>query len=972
MRHLTILLVTTSVVAAAGTASPAFAKAKAQPAPAPAAEAPVPQNPAPPATGSEPTISDQTNAATNAAAADQTIVVTGLRRSLASSQNIRRTSQQIVDSVVAEDIGKLPDLNTAETAARIPGVQVYRQGGEAQNVLVRGLPNFTTTYNGREIFTAETRVVALQDFPSSNIAALEVYKTSSADLVEPGLAGLVNVRSRQPFDFNGAQVAGSVWGLYTRQGRKATPNFNVLATDRWMTGIGEIGFLINASYEQMKYLDAEISNTDFIADPTVNGQRIRLPDIQRLFYRSGRRERPSVNAAAQWRPNDALEFYLEGLWQGFRNQINDHFLEEPLYGGTAYNNLAFRDGSNLVDSGTVVNPGGNLFSFQGGTYNRTNTFQYAGGMRFHQNRFKLNLDLARTTSTFKGSTESLDRIFTGTRTVDFDLTEPSFTVSGVNFTDPSAQRYQGLYEENQKSSGRDWQARADAQYDFDTPWLKNIQIGARWTRHNAERDFASRYAFQLPLNLPASSLPVDFDVFHGVSRSNGTYNWAVPTYDSIRDNVEDLRQFVISNCAAILVTDPLNGCKTYTTSAIPAALLYTARERTLAGYAQANLGSGDIDGQIGVRWLRVRTKVPGAVPTGIAAIDEGSKNTILLPNASFRARLTPEIQLRAAVSKTQTRPNFADLRPGFDLGAPGSQPLGTDNNPRLASGGNPFLKPFTSWNFDAAVEYYFARSGFVSLTGFHHQIKGFIQQATYRFTDPAFGVVQITGPVNTGKGRISGLELQGQTFFDFDFLPDWARGFGAQANVTYIKAKTQQFNGTTTNGIQNLSFFPITDQLNGVSKWNYNLVAMYERYGLSARLSYNGRSSFAASRQYRGDDLYLETAHPAGRLDLSLNYNLTDNWTLFGDWTNITRKPFRQTFSSARAGATRADYVRYLRYDESTLSLGARFKFGGQSRPAAAAPVMAPSPPPPPPAAAPAPVEQPAPPPPPAPAPERG
>jgi hypothetical protein len=146
---------------------------------------------------------------------------------------------------------------------------------------------------------------------------------------------------------------------------------------------------------------------------------------------------------------------------------------------------------------------------------------------------------------------------------------------------------------------------------------------------------------------------------------------------------------------------------------------------------------------------------------------------------------------------------------------------------------------------------------------------------------------------------------------------------------------------------------------------------MYERYGLSARLSYNGRSSFAATRQYRGDDLYLETAHPAGRLDLSLNYIITDNWTLFGDWTNITRKTFRQTFSSARAGAPRAEYVRYLRFDESTMSLGVRFKFGGQARPATA-PVMAPPPPPPPPAPVEAPAPQPAPPPPPPPAPERG
>jgi outer membrane receptor protein involved in Fe transport len=132
---------------------------------------------------------DPVQSATGADQADagEEIVVTGFRESLRSARNVKRNSEQIVDAIVAEDIGKLPDLAVSDTAARIPGVQVVRQGGEAASVLIRGLPDFATTYNGREIFTAETRVVALQDFPSANIAALEVFKTSTANLVEPVL-----------------------------------------------------------------------------------------------------------------------------------------------------------------------------------------------------------------------------------------------------------------------------------------------------------------------------------------------------------------------------------------------------------------------------------------------------------------------------------------------------------------------------------------------------------------------------------------------------------------------------------------------------------------------------------------------------------------------------------------------------------------------------------------------------------------
>src|SRR3954467_15311833 len=310
------------------------------------------------------------------------ITVTGYRESLESALSIKRDSVQVVDSVVAEDIGKLPDLSVAETSARIPGIQVIRQAGEASRVLVRGLPDFATTYNGREIFTAETRVVALQDFPASNIASLDVFKTSTADLVEPGLAGLVNVRSRRPFDFKGLEVSGSAWGLYTKQGNDFSPNANLLVTDRWDTGIGEFGALLNVSYTEMRYLDSEPTNTDFVADPTIGGGVARLPDIQRLYYRSGLRERPSANAAFQWKVTPELELYAEALYQGFRNEIDDRQLEVPLYGGASYTNLVYRDNSNLLRSGTVTDPGGNLFTFQGATYNRTDTEQYAVGARW--------------------------------------------------------------------------------------------------------------------------------------------------------------------------------------------------------------------------------------------------------------------------------------------------------------------------------------------------------------------------------------------------------------------------------------------------------------------------------------------------------------------------------------------------------------------------------------------------------------
>ncbi len=847
------------------------------------------------------------------------IVVSGLRQSLESIRNIRRNSDEIVDAVVAEDIAKLPDLNTAQIAARIPGVQVYRQGGEASNVLVRGLPNFTTTYNGREIFTAETRIVALQDFPSANVAALEVYKTSAADLIEPGLAGLVNVRSRMPFDFAEGQFAGSVWGLYTVQADEITPNFNVLATKRWDVGDGgEFGVLINASRVEMTYLDAEISNTDFLQTfrdggagtliPDAGaGTAARFPDIQRLFYRSGNRVRPSINGAIQYKPNPDLEFYFEGLWQGFRNEIDDRLLAAELFNGAQVSSLQFREGTNIVRSGTVNAPAGSLFSFQGATLNKTDTYQFAGGVKATFDRLNVKVDIARTDSTFTGSTESVDRRWTAAPTINFDTDRPAFDITNIDFADPSEQFFDGLFEENQRSAGDDWQFRTDLEYLVDGTLIRSVQGGIRYTTRDAVRQYANRFS-RPAARLNATDLPVEYDVFRGVD-VGGTFTWAAPTYDSIRENLAELRQI-----AGFPNGDP-----------VARALLYTASEKNLAGYGQINLGSGDLEGSVGLRYTRVKTRVAGPAPTGIPQIDEGNTNESWLPNASIRYRPAPDIQLRAAVSKTRTLPTFADLNPQLVLNQAPPTPdgLGTPDQPRTGGGGNPFLQPFTSWNFDAAVEYYFSASGFISLSGFHREVDGFIQPGSVDIEDTPVGYLRIFAPENTGKGRITGLELQGQVFADFDSLPDWAQGFGMQINVTYIDAKTEQ-----NDGQGGLSLQPITDQLNGVSKWNANIVGIYERNGLSARLAYNDRSSFRATQQFRGDDVYVENARPAGRLDLSLAYDIDERFAIFGDWTNITREQFRQDFTSARNGAPEAEFIRYLRDDESTVSLGVRFRFG--------------------------------------------
>jgi TonB-dependent receptor len=868
----------------------------------------------------------------------EAIVVTGFRQSLRSAQGVKRNSEQIVDAIVAEDIGKLPDLSVSDTAARIPGVQVVRTGGEASSVLVRGLPDFSTTYNGREIFTAERREVALQDFPSANIAALEVFKTTTANLVEAGLAGQVNVRSRRPFDFRETQLAGSVWGLYTKQAGEWTPNFNLLASTRWDTGIGEMGLLVNVSRTELQFLDSEPSNTDFIADPVINGQRVRFPDVQRLFYRSGNRVRPSVNASFQWRPSDSFEFYAEALYQGFRNKISDRLVAVPLYGGASYSNLVFRNGTNLLESGSITGLGDPIFTFQGGTFNRTNTYQFAVGGIYETGPLKISTDLARTDSRFTGSTESVDRIFAGrgTTAVDFDLTTPQFAIRNFGVSNPNSYLFDGLYEEAQVSEGDDYQARLDATYEFDEGFfVRSLQAGVRYTDRDAHREFGNRFAGFRGRNIPSSALPLDFELnrrgFRGTDVQSGFENFLTPTYRSIRQNRENLRQFVINQgitcCFGTFTTDPPTPNPTAT---------YDATEETIAGYGQINFAFGElVEGAVGLRAVRTQVGVSGtAVAAGVLTpVSAEQEFTDYLPNASVRVRFTPELQLRLSATQTRTRPTFEQLNPAVNVGAPDP----TRGGLRTGSGGNPFLQPFNSNNYDASLEYYFSRTGFASAAIFRRDIRGFIQNRTLPDrVDPVLGLVRITGPENARRGRIDGFETQLSTFFDFGLVPEFLRNFGIQANYTYIDDEVEIRDPTTPPGTPDTFIIDriISPVSGGISKHTFNLTGLYEGGPLSARLTYNKRSNYLDRRDERGDEeggFYREIANPAGRLDLSVNYTIIENATLFFDWTNITEDPFRVNFSSARRNgpttfAPRADYVRFLRFEETTFSLGVRFR----------------------------------------------
>jgi TonB-dependent receptor len=985
------VLTSTSAIALVMAASPVAAQVVDPPTP-PDPNVEAQEQPADPDAGSPQTDDAVQTAAgqDQATAGDQAIVVTGLRRSLRSAQNIKRNSEQIVDAIVAEDIGKLPDTTVSDTAARIPGIQVERSEGEASRVLLRGLDNtyYTTTYNGREIFTAETRSVALQDFPAGGIAAVEAFKTSTANMVEAGLAGLINVRSRRPFDFTGLEIAGSVWANYPKQSRDLKPNAQFLISNRWALGEGEFGALINLSYTRLHFQDSIRRHGFFIAD-LAGG---RSPDWPEIRYEEGDRWRPSINGALQWRPNSNVELYAEGLWQGYREEATDRLWSQPLWGGASYSNIEFDGDSNRIISGTVTGPrsccgGSSADGFQGATKRNTNTYQFAVGGRYDAGPLVITGDIARTQSKFRLRAESVDfYINRNDYSVNWDTGRvggdgPTFETVGLNVEDPANYNYRGFFERYLVAKGDDWQARLDAEYESGLEWLPKIQTGIRFTNRDASRVDGERYwdandqgRFQIPI----SQVPLNYQLFQSAFRGDdhrpSPITWFAPTFQSVWANLEALRQFNVDR-GIPLDGNPNRSQNNDANAPAPVpARNFDINEKTLAGYGQLKFdfqGSMPIDGTLGVRVVRTKDNIQGfrsQPPAAPEPVNVSNSFTNWLPNLNVNFHFTDQLKLRLAATKTMTRPLFEQLNPALVLGQPPCFDPALPTCIIGGSGGNPNLDPLRSTNLDASLEYYFSRNGFASVAVFRRDMKGFIVNRTLILpdADEATGLpIQISGPVNTNKGRIQGLEAQVSTFFDWPFIPDWAQGFGAQANATYIDAKTD----FTIFGAERRIRIP------DVSKWTFNLVGMYERGPLTARLSYNHRTSYPEGTvDPRGGFTLQGRGRSSGRLDWSSSYNVSDLLTVFFDWTNILNVPFRSdivrdNFANG-VPYSREVFPMVVRYNESVMSGGIRFRFG---RPATRSPAplapLAPLPP-----APPAPVmEQPAPPPPlPQPSGERG
>lgn len=878
-----------------------------------------------------------------AAGAPAVVQVTGLRQSVQSAEKIKRDAVQVVDAINADDIGKFPDRQAGDALQRVAGVQVGRDRGETGSVIIRGLPDVSTTLDGNEIFTAAGRRLSYQDLPVQSIAGMAVYKSATPDQFEGGIAGAVDIRLRAPFDNKGFVATGYLEDrLNTTNGSAATrdrhgPGAGLLVSNRWDTGHGEMGALLDVSVKRdnwaypIQYVDRPVN----VFSVSPDGSATRLGDVGPFApagpgdvlgqlpnvggtYHAGERERQSIHGAFQWKINPRLTASAQYLGMGYqgRNAVNyimSNVTWAPRLTGVT---LAPPGGHCATPVGTVCPilsasaPAarfGNAYDWDPytatstwGQNERTTTHYLNLGLKYIAGRLSVDSQLAHTRSKFVNDTLIVDQQLPGASADAYisgadghgGLNAVTTPGSANALRDPDQFVLRGLVQNWNEQTGSQLQWRSDAIYRMEGDGaFKALLGGVRLSSRKAGYHGAEGHADLAGARPTPSGLfgPAFQAIVPGLDRLGG--QWAAPSADYLIDRADAVRGGY-GLAPGRIPEDP--------------ARMFDQRERSatlyLSGRWEKRFGGVEVSGDAGVRAVRLERDLRGQGRIGdvVSEIDLSTSETNYLPSASVLVVWGEGWQSHLAAGKTISRPDFGSLNPSLSLIPP------TVNVPGSGGAGNPYLEPTRSTNLDATLEYYFANNGFAQVALFHRDIDGY-QQGFTRDEIIDGGVYRVSRPQNSGKGTLRGAELGVQKFFDF--LPGPWSDFGAQFNYTWIDGENES---PTTFGGDTYVSTPLT----GVSKQSWNLALLYEGNGITGRLAATRRGDYVEqiAEAPFGQDRVVQAAT---FVDLSIGYALSEHVALQFDAVNLTRTRYRSALGPYQP--------RDVRYNPTTYGLSLRW-----------------------------------------------
>ncbi|TAP39439.1 TonB-dependent receptor [Alteromonas sp. KUL49] len=874
----------------------------------------------------------------NAQAADapvEVIEVRGIVSSLKRAMSDKKESLAVSDGIAAEDLGKFPDLNVAESLQRITGVSIDRSGGEGQKVTVRGFgPQFNTVLvNGRQLASDDQgRAFNFDVLAADQITGANIYKSGVANLQSGGIGSTINVSTARPFDYDGFQAVGSVKGMYESLSEETSPQASFLVSNTFADD--KFGLLLAVSHQERQVQINRIQTAGWRPGLTLSNRNdgiiadnVYLPRNWDQVVDQQDRTRTNASLVAQFAPSDDVTITLDGFVSKFEvdSQVTDlaSWFEPDRVGSATVN----------PDTGTAIRFTQEIDLHQGSGNPASDFVSTSRNVRdVTNNGFGLNVEWMindALTAKFDVSTSSAENDIAGEgrfnvigiiNNYSFDGTGSVPTVEhdgfgNGNLPDISLNRLHYNDLGNVVASEDDvTEYKADFTYLPDSDVFRRADFGVLRSEREkyVYQEFASQCAF-CGYGVAAPIDELNIRPFTAQNFFSGLIDtWY--TYDG-----EAYLDYLASQGAAVVPTLQPNH--------------YTIEEDVTALYAQFEFGYdiGDMPVTLnfGARYEEtdvsvsaVQAFISDIVPTTDLTlfanrfapaenITGTSSYSNLLPSLNVKLEVQDDMIVRFSRYDSLTRPTMSQMSPATTFGEPRRQNL-------QASGGNPGLQPFAAENWDLSFEWYYSDDSAITFAVFSKEVENFIVtlsgEESYSMTDRsaadgyrcaedncAVGVsldpqdpdrdvvadteelngeseiYTVTRPQNGETATVNGYEIA--------ITHVWDNGFGVTANATVVNSDAE-VSGDTQQ----------TFALPGLGD-SQNLILFYEKDAFQARVAFNNRESFlfaldnTAVGGATGEPVTTDTY---GQWDVSASYDINENFTVFFEGINVTEEELTQ------------------------------------------------------------------------------
>lgn len=875
------------------------------------------------------------------------IVVTGIRYSVKQSLALKRIATNMTEVATATDIGKLPDKNVADVLMRLPGVDTqssaFGEGGFGENdrVSLRGTPASLTltTIDGHSVASADWfiedqyedvgRSVSYQLMPAEIVSKTVVNFGQSANLLEGGVAGSVDIQTRHPLDFKpGVTGFVNAGAAYTTLAAKTSPQADAMLS--WNNG--RVGVLALGFYEKrtvrrdgQEFLgyaqipaSVAVGTPATATSPAIPGWTQLNPNLpnatgayyptligEALFTQTLKRQGGMLDLQAK--PSDELSLDLTAFYSDLQAaNDNNNFLYwgSRQFGSPSYVPTALTIQNNYVTAATFPSAAGAPPSavydqiYRPGAEAKT-SFVNLDGKLTPNERLTVDGQLGFTYALGNSPSQPAYEYFGGNGSSyqmhgDGNLTSINFynlSAAGTQIplatNSPAGYGVSWAWNDVVHTIDKETYGKLDASLKVDDGPFEAVKFGARFAHHQRETAFNQDQGLSC---FAATCQPA-----YSGGEYPGNYQSGIAGGGAWANNI-----FQDSEAAIAAFDTPTNlshGPSRYYWQGS-----FNVTENDLSGYAMAEIGGHRWSGNFGVRVVNTLEEVTANVGGGTSPLtfsafgpftptEMDNRYLNILPSANFKFDLSKRMLLRFSAAETMSLPDYSTL---------GGAVILTDTN-LTGSGGNPNLKPIKGAVYSSDLEYYYGPESMVEGGLFYMDLSSYVdfgnRQQTYlnmtaTGNGPAvYSSYTITSAFNE-PAQIKGAFASWQQALPF--------GFGVNANFTLA-------DGTTQNG----------DPVQGDSKYTWNLGGYYQHGPVNANLDYTYRSHYYVA-SYEGTQEYQDNW---ANLDAAVTWTVLHNLSLNVNAQNLTNKNIRY-YANGNPGAPFAIYD-----NGRTFYLTAQYKF---------------------------------------------